>query len=235
MEQQVEALKQNAELRAFNTVVELIRQREIVPGQRLFEPDLSKRLSMSRTPLRTALSRLVAEGILVKERGRKGYLLPALSSEDMRQIFYSRAAVEGAAAARLAHACTPEHVMVLRAINAKEAELFGRERQTPEEKAQYAQLNEELHRLIVSFSGNVYLLRFFNSSYWRSTMYTLLYTRFYRERTRPTGENVPSWKEHSLIIDALEAHEAERSRRLMEEHVLNTFRYRSLLEDTERQ
>ena len=48
MEQQVEALKQNAELRAFNTVVELIRQREIVPGQRLFEPDLSKRLSMSR-------------------------------------------------------------------------------------------------------------------------------------------------------------------------------------------
>lgn len=86
MEQQVEALKQNAELRAFNTVVELIRQREIVPGQRLFEPDLSKRLSMSRTPLRTALSRLVAEGILVKERGRKGYLLPALSSEDMRQI-----------------------------------------------------------------------------------------------------------------------------------------------------
>ena len=32
MEQQVEALKQNAELRAFNTVVELIRQREIVPG-----------------------------------------------------------------------------------------------------------------------------------------------------------------------------------------------------------
>lgn len=190
---------------------------------------------MSRTPLRTALSRLVAEGILVKERGRKGYLLPALSSEDMRQIFYSRAAVEGAAAARLAHACTPEHVMVLRAINAKEAELFGRERQTPEEKAQYAQLNEELHRLIVSFSGNVYLLRFFNSSYWRSTMYTLLYTRFYRERTRPTGENVPSWKEHSLIIDALEAHEAERSRRLMEEHVLNTFRYRSLLEETERQ
>ena len=124
---------------------------------------------------------------------------------------------------------------MLRAINAKEAELFGRERQTPEEKAQYAQLNEELHRLIVSFSGNVYLLRFFNSSYWRSTMYTLLYTRFYRERTRPTGENVPSWKEHSLIIDALEAHEAERSRRLMEEHVLNTFRYRSLLEETERQ
>ena len=104
MEQQVEALKQNAELRAFNTVVELIRQREIVPGQRLFEPDLSKRLSMSRTPLRTALSRLVAEGILVKERGRKGYLLPALSSEDMRQIFYSRAAVEGAAAARLREA-----------------------------------------------------------------------------------------------------------------------------------
>ena len=34
-------LEQKAELRAFQTLVELIRRQEIVPGERLFEPDLA--------------------------------------------------------------------------------------------------------------------------------------------------------------------------------------------------
>lgn len=220
-------LEQKAELRAFQTLVELIRRQEIVPGERLFEPDLAERLNMSRTPLRNALSRLVAEGVLVKEPGRKGYLLPALSRDDMQQIFLVRASIEGAAAGVLAKFCTPEQNSDLRSVNWKESELFSEHR----DKDLYADLNEVFHRKIVSFSGNVYLLRFFDCSYWRSTLYTLLYATFYLDGDRPQErvKSIPSWKEHAMIVDALENHDAERSRYLMEEHVINTWRYRSKL------
>ena len=43
------------------------------PGERVNEVALSKRLNASRTPLREALNRLVAEGFLTFESGRGFY------------------------------------------------------------------------------------------------------------------------------------------------------------------
>jgi len=44
-----------AEERAFQTLFELIRTREIRPGERVYETELAERFSMSRTPLRHAI------------------------------------------------------------------------------------------------------------------------------------------------------------------------------------
>ena len=47
---------------------------EFKPEQRINESELSKTLGVSRTPLREALNRLVAEGLLTSQEGRGFFL-----------------------------------------------------------------------------------------------------------------------------------------------------------------
>ena len=67
------------------------------PGQQINESALASQLSTSRGPLREALQRLCQEGILVSQRNRGVFVLE-LSTDDVREIYAVREAVESAAA-----------------------------------------------------------------------------------------------------------------------------------------
>ena len=54
----------------YQTVRAMAAAFEFKPEERINESDLSKRLGISRTPLREALNRLVAEGLLTVQEGR---------------------------------------------------------------------------------------------------------------------------------------------------------------------
>ena len=81
-----------AEEQAFQYVIGLIVAHELQPGDRMYEPELVQKMGMSRTPIRTALSRLVADGVLEKVHGQRGYQVPKLSLEDMEKVFTARQA-----------------------------------------------------------------------------------------------------------------------------------------------
>jgi DNA-binding GntR family transcriptional regulator len=66
------------------------------PGERLNEVHLAERLGVSRTPLREALNRLVAEGA-VEARPRLGYFVKPLSSEELDQLYDLRPILDPAA------------------------------------------------------------------------------------------------------------------------------------------
>lgn len=68
----------------------------IPPGSQLGEMDLAGRLGVSRGPLREAMQRLVAEGLLRSERHR-GIFVRDLDDEDVRDVYRARLAVEQAA------------------------------------------------------------------------------------------------------------------------------------------
>lgn len=74
----------------------------IPPGTVLAETELSVRLGVSRTPIREALGRLVADG-LAAPQGRRGVMVTAASLEDARDLFDVRVALDGRAAALAAH------------------------------------------------------------------------------------------------------------------------------------
>lgn len=61
--------------RTYRRLKEMAASYEFKPDSRLNESELSKRLDTSRTPLREALNRLVAEGFLTFKSGQ-GLLLP---------------------------------------------------------------------------------------------------------------------------------------------------------------
>ncbi|HEY2192703.1 MAG TPA: GntR family transcriptional regulator [Actinomycetospora sp.] len=80
---------------------------ELAAGARLGEVELAERLGVSRTPVREALSRLAAEG-LVEVHPHRGARVVSFSAQDLDGIFDVRLALEpratGRAAARVTDA-----------------------------------------------------------------------------------------------------------------------------------
>lgn len=72
----------------------------LTPGSQLAESELAGQFGVSRGPLREATQRLVQEGLLINERHR-GLFVVTLTSEDIRDVYTARMAVEGAAAQRI--------------------------------------------------------------------------------------------------------------------------------------
>ena len=86
--------------RAYEFIKEGILDQRFLPGHPLRAQELAEALSLSRTPIREALSRLVQEG-LVERLGGWGFKVQALTVQDVLDLFNVREAleVEGARAA----------------------------------------------------------------------------------------------------------------------------------------
>lgn len=84
-------------------------------GARLGEVELAERLGLSRTPVREALSRLAAEG-LVDLRPQRGARVASFSDADLDGVFDVRLALEPEATARAVAAASPADVDALDAL-----------------------------------------------------------------------------------------------------------------------
>lgn len=71
----------------------LIRTGELSPGERVDQRAVSKRLDVSRTPLREALRALASDGILTRTPNA-GYAVTKLSAADLLQYYSMRAFLE---------------------------------------------------------------------------------------------------------------------------------------------
>jgi DNA-binding GntR family transcriptional regulator len=93
---------QNGSLRdqAYNRLRRLLILQQVREGERLRESHWAAKLSVNRTALREAFARLEAEGFVTKGP-KTGYFVPALTSEDMREILDVRIILEGGAIERI--------------------------------------------------------------------------------------------------------------------------------------
>lgn len=82
--------------RAYSTLRTDIIDWRLAPGDILAEVEQSARLGVSRTPLREALSRLVAEGLATTNTGR-GVVVSEISLEAVTDLFDARIPLECAA------------------------------------------------------------------------------------------------------------------------------------------
>lgn len=84
----------------YQTLRAHLRDGTIVAGQPLQEVQLAEKLGVSRTPVREALTRLASEGLLASD-GRS-FVVPALSLQDVDDIYEVRFLLEPAALRRVA-------------------------------------------------------------------------------------------------------------------------------------
>ena len=79
-------------------LVDMLMNHTLAPGSRLNIEVLAKTLGVSPTPVREALARVEAEGMVVKEP-RRGYLVaPLISLDDLHSLIDFRLLIEPEAA-----------------------------------------------------------------------------------------------------------------------------------------
>lgn len=83
--------------KAYQMLVRKITRLELAPGAVLVEKNLMAELEIGRTPIREALQRIAAEG-LVQHLPNRGMLVSDLSAANVQSIYEFRSIVEGAAA-----------------------------------------------------------------------------------------------------------------------------------------
>lgn len=126
-------------------LVDWLSDGRLAPGQRLEEERLSRALGVSRTPLREALSNLASEG-LVEAVPRRGFRVPKLSAERVRDLYPVIGSLEGLAL-RLSGARVRELATGLDELNERltVSHLSARQR---------ADLDRRWHEMLISRNPN---------------------------------------------------------------------------------
>ncbi|WES63204.1 GntR family transcriptional regulator [Microbacter sp. GSS18] len=83
--------------RAYATLLDEIQSGAMPPGAVLAEVEQASRLGVSRTPLREALGRLAADGLVVQQSPRVT-VVADIDADDIRELFEVRRALEETAA-----------------------------------------------------------------------------------------------------------------------------------------
>lgn len=128
---------------------EAILQGLYVPGQRLVEADLVTDFTASRGPVREAIRRLAAEGVIELIPNR-GAVVRKLSLKGLSDVFRMREALEGLAA-RLAAEQLAQPAK--RDAFAKAVAAIGLN-QIENIDIHFGEANKQLHQLIVDFADN---------------------------------------------------------------------------------
>ena len=139
---------------AYSLILEAIDRGDLAPGQRLVETDLAERLGVSRTPVREALQRLEAHGVVTRE-GRS-LKVATLDHSELGELYEVRRVVEGLAARLAARHAAPEEIEVLRGMVEADRALL-------DDPTALALSNRRFHRQLHRASHNRYLIQMLES------------------------------------------------------------------------
>lgn len=192
-----------------NAILTGIDRGEMNPGDAVDENALIARYGVSRTPLREALLRLEAMGLIIRQP-RKGAVLFKPSLEEFLAILEVHARLEGQAAGLAARRMNPDQAKDLTRIVAAceaHAQAFG-----DEDPDGYYALNIEFHKIVGEASGNPFLLDMIKMNARKLLAY-------YRARYRHPGAISESAREHREIADLILARDAKQAEARMIQHV----------------
>lgn len=166
------------------------------PGERLHVAAVAARLDVSLTPVKDAISRLAAEGLIVI-RPRSGTYVAELRPEDVADTFQVREALKCRAAEEVVSRLTEKDLIRFRALIAD----LKKPVETEADRIAHERKNVEFHTLIVSLAGNRRLSQIYEGLNAHMTIARIHYSR---EGWMPRMERVR--EEHRQILEALEAH-----------------------------
>jgi len=97
---------------AYDALLHAIFDGRLAPGDRLVEAEVSAALGFSRGPVREAMRRLEAEGLLVTRSHRDTHVV-TITGVDIRELYAVRAALEGFAAVQGLSVLRADHLEVM--------------------------------------------------------------------------------------------------------------------------
>ncbi|MFW0797268.1 GntR family transcriptional regulator [Gordonia sp. CPCC 205515] len=176
------------------------------PGSQLTEAGLAADLGVSRGPLREAMQRLTAEGLLVSHRNR-GLFVVSMDDDDIRDMYVARTAVERAALEQVIGLGDPLAVAELSAAVAR-MRVFIEE----PNGADMAEADMAFHQCLVEHARSKRLSRLHDTI----VVETRMCLRAMRGTYSSGKERID---EHQALVDAIAARDTAMADRLMIAHM----------------
>ena len=196
-------------------VYEEIRRRILTgvlqPSSPLNQDALAPELGVSVTPVREAVRRLEAEG-LVRFQAHKTLIVASLSREELSEIYDLRLRLDPYAASLATTNATDEEV--------NEIDQLARA-PTSDDPVEQVTLNHTFHHSIYSRCGNGLLIEILDRLWERTDRYRIMLV------SRDV-DVLTAAREHVEISEAMRARDPRTVRRLIRAHIANA---RSLIED----
>src|SRR5438876_726400 len=143
----------------YQTLRDAIISKRLPPGQRVSEASLARQLRVSKTPVREALLRLQAIGLVEADGGRGGRIVRP-SAELIRHTYEVRGSLESLAARLAAARASPAQRSQLAELAA--ASLGAAQGQDLDG---FRRHDEEFHDLLAAAAANPYLSRLIGNAY----------------------------------------------------------------------
>ena len=194
------------EEQVFNSLEEEILTGKLKRGDTLAEISLSKRLGVSRTPLRAALHRLAEEGLIEIPTNRSAVVI-GVGRNELVDIYKIRMRLEGLASREAATRISDEDKKKLR-DSVELSEFYIGKQDTEHLK----ELDSEFHNIIYRASGNRLLYKTLSELHRN--------IKVYRKLSLTVPERLEkSVEEHREILNAIEAGDADTADALTFRHI----------------
>lgn len=194
---------------AYEAISTMIEQRKLASGSVIVEQQIADLLGISRTPLRQALQRLEAEGVLVKSANRS-FQVRKVELREYLQSLKVRELLESEAAALCVDRVDPE------AIRRARENQHAVERRQPYDMLAHWRSDDELHGLFIENCGNRVMADMIHALRAGTKMF---------EIDRLAERLEPDVRQHEAILDALEARDAKAARKATASHIRSLFQF----------
>ena len=197
--------KINLSDQAYDELVNRIVSGAFPAGELLQEEKLSVEFGISRTPVREALKRLAAEG-LIEQLPRKGFRVAMPDDDALTELFECRCGLELLALKNAMGAIPPEKIETLK-------EKLRSAARRKDSRRIALEADGEMHALFSDHCGNRYLSALIQQFRTKTAPY-----RNYRNRERAPLEELIT--ERMEILDAVLAGDTEKASILLRKHIL---------------
>ena len=166
-------------------------------------------MHVSRTPVREAMQKLVAEGF-VKTTPNQTMVVTEVSPEDVKEVLQIRGVLEGLAARNAAKKINGQEIDELEKIITQMSLHI-----TKKDLVSYCKVDDEFHNLVLNICGNKWIIQI------RDNLGNFIY-RFRIKSLSVPGRLKCSLEEHQTIMESLKKHNSEDADRLSQIHMENT-------------
>ena len=194
---------------AYDGIRKLIMEEELKPGELLSENQLADYLNMSRTPIREAIRRLQAEGILESRKGLGTFMKP-LTLKDMKNIYEVREALELIACETSIYQITDEEI---ERVRGNLQSLLDRHHAGEEiDRMEFSELDGQMHDLLIQRSNNGYIKLLMDQIYFNVDRYRIISFRVSLDLEEST-------RQHLDLLDCVKERNIEKLKEHLSAHL----------------
>ncbi len=187
-----------------------IIQGDFKPGEHIAQETLTKKLGVSRTPVRDAIKRLEAEGLLIT-KPHCGAVVFKLSRERLTEIYDIRILMEQYCAARTCILASDENINALETINLRMLNFSNTSRE-------FMQLDRQFHSLICTLSGCDDTVEILEGLWNKCDSFKSIYYSL-------EGRINDTLAEHSRIIQGLRNRDIDMTKQAISDHLKDVVDY----------